>query len=91
MVLRPNILTLQPGEIYKLDAVILEGRKEKFLFDIDLEWNSSDPDVLIPMGEGLIKALQPGLVTVEADYRQWSAQATVEVVHPRGPGFPEWK
>ena len=85
MVLRPNRLTLHPGDIYKLDAVIMNGRDELHPSDIDLEWNSSDPDVLIPLGEGLIQALAPGEVTVEADYRWWSAQATVEVVHPREP------
>jgi hypothetical protein len=91
LVLQPNRVVLEPGQVFKLDAVLLEGRDEEGVreeyhpYDVDLEWNSSDMDVLIPLGEGLIQALAPGKVTVEADYRQWTARATVEVIHPRQP------
>ena len=85
MVLRPNRVVLEPGQIFKLEAVILTGQDEDHIHDMDLEWNSSDMDVLAPLGEGLIEALAPGKVTVEADYRGWTGRATVEVIHAREP------
>lgn len=83
MVLRPNRVTLEPGQIFKLKAVFLRGTNEDFLYDMELEWNSSDPAVVRALGEGLIEAQDMGTATIQVDYHQWTAKAIVKIAHPR--------
>jgi hypothetical protein len=79
MVLRPEAVSLIPGERIQLDALLLEEGEEIIHQELGVVWESSDENVVRPLGGGWIEALKPGNAFVRVNYRGWRAEARISV------------